>query len=58
MNKAAIGSYIARKRREQNLTQEQLAERLGVSNTTVSKWENGKCMPDYGVVHGSAASSM
>ena len=46
----SIGSYIARKRREENLTQEQLAERLGVSNKTVSKWENGKCMPDYGVV--------
>ena len=50
MNQTAIGSYIARKRREENLTQEQLAERLGVSNKTVSKWENGKCMPDYGIV--------
>lgn len=52
MNQAAIGSYIARKRREENLTQEQLAERLGVSNKTVSKWENGKCMPDYGIIQG------
>lgn len=50
MNQAAIGSYITRKRREQNLTQEQLAERLGISNRTVSKWENGKCMPDYGII--------
>ena len=50
MNQTAIGGYIARKRREQNLTQEQLAERLGVSNKTVSKWENGKCMPDYGII--------
>ena len=50
MNQAVIGSYIARKRREENLTQEQLAERLGVSNKTVSKWENGKCMPDYGII--------
>ena len=50
MNQAAIGSYITRKRREQNLTQEQLAERLGISNKTVSKWENGKCMPDYGII--------
>ena len=33
-----------------NLTQEQLAEKLGVSNKTISKWENGKCMPDYSVV--------
>ena len=50
MNQANIGSYIARKRREKNLTQEQLAERLGVSNKTISKWENGKCMPDYSVI--------
>ncbi len=34
MNQTAIGSYIARKRKEQNLTQEQLAEQLGVSKTT------------------------
>ena len=41
MNQTAIGSYIARTRREQNLTQEQLAQQLGVSNKTISKWENG-----------------
>ena len=46
MNQTAIGSYIARKRREQNLTQEQLANQLGVSNKTISKWENGKSYPD------------
>lgn len=50
MNQSAIGGYIAKKRRAKNLTQEQLAELLGVSNKTVSKWENGRCMPDYGVV--------
>lgn len=50
MNQAAIGSYISKKRREMNLTQEQLAEKLNVSNKTISKWENGKCMPDYSVV--------
>lgn len=50
MNQTDIGKYIARKRREMNLTQEQLAEKLGVSNKTISKWENGKCMPDYSVV--------
>ena len=38
MNQTAIGSYIARKRKEQNLTQEQLAEQLSVSNKTISKW--------------------
>ena len=50
MNQTAIGSYIARKRKEQNLTQEQLAQQLGVSNKTISKWENGKCMPDYSII--------
>ena len=32
------------------MTQEQLAERLSVSNKTISKWETGKCMPDYTVI--------
>ena len=50
MNQTAIGNYIAQKRRAQNLTQEQLAEQLGVSNKTISKWENGKCMPDYSMI--------
>ncbi|MFR5995749.1 MAG: helix-turn-helix domain-containing protein [Oscillospiraceae bacterium] len=45
-----MGSYISKKRREKNLTQEQLAEKLGVSNKTISKWENGKCMPDYSII--------
>ena len=50
MEQRNIGNFIAAKRREQNLTQEQLADRLGVSNKTVSKWENGKCTPDYSVI--------
>ena len=50
MNQTVIGSYIAHKRREQNLTQEQLAQQLGVSNKTISKGENGKCMPDYSII--------
>ena len=50
MNQAAIGSYIARKRKEKNLTQEQLAEHIGASNKTISKWENGKYMPDYSIL--------
>lgn len=45
-----VGRFITKKRKEQNLTQEQLAERLGISNKTISKWETGKCMPDYAVV--------
>lgn len=50
MNQVAIGNFIGKKRKELNLTQAQLAEKLGVSNKTVSKWENGKCMPDYGII--------
>ena len=50
MNQTAIGGYIARKRKEQNLTQEQLVQQLGVSNKTISKWEDGKCMPDYSII--------
>ncbi len=50
MSQQDIGRFIAEKRKQKNLTQEQLAERIGVSNKTVSKWENGKCMPDYSVI--------
>lgn len=50
MNQLITGKFITQKRKEKNLTQEQLAEKLGVSNKTISKWETGKCMPDYGVV--------
>lgn len=50
MSQQDIGRFIAAKRKEKNLTQEQLAERIGISNKTVSKWENGKCMPDYSVI--------
>ena len=50
MEQVKTGKFIAKKRKELNLTQEQLAERLGVSNKTISKWETGKCMPDYAVV--------
>ena len=50
MNQQITGKFISHKRKEKNLTQEQLAEKLGVSYKTVSKWETGKCMPDYAVV--------
>lgn len=39
MNQSEIGSFIAEKRKGKNLTQTQLAEIIGVSNKTVSKWE-------------------
>ena len=50
MDRIKIGNYIQLKRKENNLTQEQLAEKLGVSNKTVSKWECGKALPEYYLV--------
>ncbi len=46
MNQIKIGKFIAQKRKEKNLTQSELAEKLNVTDRSVSNWENGKCMPD------------
>ena len=46
MEQKKIGQFIAELRKEQELTQQELAERIGVSNKTVSKWECGNGMPD------------
>ena len=46
MNQEKIGKFIAKCRKDKNLTQDQLAEKLGVSNKSISRWENGKTMPD------------
>lgn len=50
MNQEQIGKWIALLRKEKRMTQEQLAERLGVSNRSVSRWENGRCMPDFSLL--------
>ena len=50
MSNKTFGEMISSLRKEKNMTQAQLAEKLGVSNKAVSKWETGKCMPDYSVV--------
>ena len=50
MDQKKTGLFLKELRKAKSLTQEQLAERLGISNKTVSKWETGKCMPDYAVV--------
>ena len=50
MDQIKIGKFIADMRKEQNLTQIDLAERLGISNKTISKWECGNGMPDYAVM--------
>ena len=50
MNQVKIGKFIAEMRKEQNLTQKQLADKLGISDRTISKWECGKGMPDVGLM--------
>ena len=46
MDQIKIGTFIAANRKRLGLTQVQLAEQLGVSNKSVSKWERGVCLPD------------
>ncbi len=50
MDQILIGKLISKKRREKEMTQAELACRLGVSDKTVSKWERGVCMPDYSML--------
>lgn len=49
MDTVKIGRYIAEKRKGLGLTQKQLAEKLGMSDKSVSKWETGVCLPDVSV---------
>lgn len=44
MNQESVGKFLASLRKEKRLTQEQLAEMLGVNSRSVSRWENGYCM--------------
>lgn len=46
MDKVKIGKFIASLRRQAELTQEELGEKIGVTNKTISRWENGNYMPD------------
>lgn len=46
MDQIKIGKFIAALRKEKGLTQEQIGEKLGVTNKTISRWENGNYMPD------------
>lgn len=49
MDLIKIGKYIAEKRKNLGLTQKQVAEQLGMSDKSVSKWERGICLPDVSV---------
>ena len=50
MDQVKIGSFLKELRKERNLTQESLAEKLNVSNRTISRWETGSNMPDIGML--------
>ena len=50
MDSQKIGTFLRELRKEKNLTQEQLAEILGVSGRTVSRWETGSNMPDLSIM--------
>lgn len=50
MDQVKTGSFLKQLRKERNLTQENLAEKLNVSNRTISRWETGSNMPDIGML--------
>ena len=50
MNQIKIGKFIAECRKNSNLTQMQLAEKLNITDRDISKWENGKAMPDSSIM--------
>ena len=50
MNQEKIGKFIAEKRKEKKLTQDQLAEKLSISKNAVSKWERGLNLPDVSIM--------
>lgn len=50
MNQENIGKFIAELRKENNMTQQQLADKLGVTDRAVSNWENGRRLPDISLL--------
>jgi len=50
MNQEKIGQFIKKIREENKLTQKELADKLGVTYQAVSKWENGKNVPDISIL--------
>ena len=50
MDQVKIGKFIAERRKEANLTQMQLAEKLNITDRAISKWETGKAMPDTSIM--------
>lgn len=50
MSQEKMGKFIAELRKEKNMTQEQLAEKIGVTDKSISRWENGKTIPDLSII--------
>jgi len=50
MNQEKFGKFISELRKEKNMTQEQLAEKVGVTDKSISRWENGNTMPDITII--------
>ena len=50
MDQIKIGKFIAERRKSKNLTQFQLAEKLNITDRAISKWENGRSMPDSSIM--------
>lgn len=50
MNQEKIGKFIANLRKEKNMTQQELAKKLGVTDRAISKWENRRGLPDYSLL--------
>ena len=50
MDQIKIGAFLKELRKDNNLTQEQIADKFGVSQRSVSRWENGNTMPDISIL--------
>lgn len=50
MDQEKVGNFIRECRLKKNLSQTDLADKLGITNKAVSKWENGRCMPDISLL--------
>lgn len=50
MNQEKIGKFIAKLRKENNMTQQELADKLGITDRAISKWENGRGLPDLSLI--------
>ena len=50
MNQEKIGKFIAEVRKKKNMTQQELADRLGITDRAVSNWENGRRLPDLSMI--------